>query len=395
MVYAKKLRDLLTANDESNVSVLPLLDLTAAFDTIDHSILLTRLQNTFGITDKCLDFLQSYLTNRNQSVSILGSMSAPWPLKCGVPQGSVLGPLLFLLYTQPLADIIERHSVCHSEYADDTQLYSSASPDQLPSMLTRVEQCIIDVKNWMIANKLQLNDTKTEALLVSSKKNANLPHSLSVNHASVPFVPAARNLGVMFDSSVAMRDQVNKICQSAYFDIRRIGSIRHYLSTDATKTLVTSLVLSRLDYCNSLLAGLPQSLIESLQRVQNCAARLIFKARKTDHISPLLMQLHWLPVSYRIQYKLSVLCYLVIRTLAPSYLSDLTQLYVPSRSLRSSADNRIFRVPMTNKVYQGQRAFSFAGPVTWNSLPNDVRHAESLSDFKSLLKTYLFSKAFE
>ena len=121
----------------------------------------------------------------------------------------------------------------------------------------------------------------------------------------------------------------------------------------------------------------------------------IFVVYINYHISPLLMQLHWLPVSYRIQYKLSVLCYLVIRTLAPSYLSDLIQLYVPSRSLRSSADNRIFRVPMTNKVYQGQRAFSFAGPVTWNSLPNDVRHAESLSDFKSLLKTYLFSKAFE
>ena len=389
------LNDLLVANDESKISVLVLLDLSAAFDTIDHSILLSRLHHTFGITDTCLAFLRSYLTDRTQFVSVSGSTSNLVPLRYGVPQGSVLGPVLFLLYTQPLAGVIEHHSVSHSEYADDTQLYDSAVQDQLPSMLTNVEQCIINVKDWMTKNKLQLNDSKTEALLISSKTSCNLPHSLSVCGTPVPIVSSARNLGVMFDSSAAMKTQINKVCQACYLEIRRIGSIRHFLTTEATKVLVTSLILSRIDYCNSLLAGLPQSLLESLQKVQNCAARLIFKSRRSDHVTPLLMQLHWLPVSYRIQYKLSVLCYQIIRSFAPLYLSDLTKIYVPSRSLRSSADERTFKIPLTKKKYQGQRAFSFAGPVTWNSLPRELRYAETLCEFKCQLKTHLFSKAFE
>ena len=192
-----------------------------------------------------------------------------------------------------------------------------------------------------------------------------------------------------------MKTQINKICQSCYLEIRRIGSVRHFLTTEATKTLVTSLILSRIDYCNSLLAGLPQGLLESLQRVQNCAARLIFKSRRSDHVTPLLMKLHWLPVQYRIEYKLSVLCYHIICEFAPTYLSDLTHLYVPSRSLRSSADTRIFKVPLTKKKYQGQRAFSFIGPVTWNSLPREIRYAETVTEFKCQLKTHLFSKAYE
>ena len=134
-----------------------------------------------------------------------------------------------------------------------------------------------------------------------------------------------------------------------------------------------------------------------LSLTSEISRELVFKARKTDHVSSLFnfMRLHWLPVSYRIQYKLSVLCYQVIRTIVPSYLSDLVQLYVPWRSHRFSANNRILRVPMTNKNYQGQRAFLFAGPVAWNSLPKDIRHTETVSKFKFHLKTCLFSRAFE
>ena len=187
---------------------------------------------------------------------------------------------------------------------------------------------------------------------------------------------------------------MNKLCQLAYLEIRRIGSIQQYLSMEGTKTLVSSLVLSRLDYCNALLAGSSQVLLDEIQRVINCSARLIYKDSKSAHITPLLFDLHWLPISSRIQYKIALTCYHIISGTAPPYLSELLHLYSPSRSLRSASDTRIFRVPRVCTRTLGERSFQYIGPVIWNSLSFSVRHATALSSFKSKLKTHLFSSAY-
>ncbi len=191
-----------------------------------------------------------------------------------------------------------------------------------------------------------------------------------------------------------MKQHVMKTCQIAYMELRRISSIRHYLTLEATKTLVSACILSRLDYCNALLAGSPQTLLKLLQQVQNSAAKLIYKERKTAHCTPLFKQLHWLPIEQRIKYKSACLCYHVIIGSAPQYLSELLHLYVPSRSLRSSADTRVFRIPRYNKQGHGGRSFAVSAVQTWNSLPFSVRHSSSLSSFKINLKTFLFQQAF-
>ena len=153
-------------------------------------------------------------------------------------------------------------------------------------------------------------------------------------------------------------------------------------------------VLSRLDYCNALLAGSPQVLLDKIQRVINCSGRLIFKVPKSAHISPFLYDLHWFPISSRIHYKIALICFHVVSGTAPPYLSELLHLYSPSRSLRSAADTRIFRVPRMGRRTLGERSFQCNGPVIWNSLPLYVRHSSSLSSFKSKLKTHLFSSAY-
>ena len=158
---------------------------------------------------------------------------------------------------------------------------------------------------------------------------------------------------------------------------------------------MTFLVLSCLDYCNSLLSGIPQQLIDKLQKVQNYSARLIFKTSKCTHVSPLLAKLHWLQIAQKIDYKISSLCYDIVSDTAPLYLSDFLRLYVPSHSLHSSADNRIFQIPTRKKKFQGQRAFSHLGPVTWNKLPYSVRHAQTQSQVKTQLKTTLFRSVYE
>ena len=220
-----------------------------------------------------------------------------------------------------------------------------------------------DVKVWVVQNKLQLNDDKTEILLIGSAPGIDLPSSVHVGQSDISFSSAACNLSVIFDSELALKEQVNKLCQLAYLEIRRIGSIRQYFSVEATKTLVSSLVLSRLDYCNALLAGCPQVLLDKIQRVINCSAHLIYKASKSAHITPLLFDLHWLPISSRIQYKIALTCFHIISGIAPTYLSELLHLYSPSRFLRSAPETRIFRVPRVCRRTHGRRSFQYIGPA--------------------------------
>ena len=152
--------DLLTAMDNNKICILTLLDLSAAFDTIDHQILLTRLQHSFGISGLALSWFSSYLSNRTHAVTINSLQSEHTTLHYGVPQGSVLGPVLFILYTQPLFNLVSKHAVSHHAFADDNQLYKISTLDAIHQSIETLQTCTIDVKSWMTANKLQLNDKK-------------------------------------------------------------------------------------------------------------------------------------------------------------------------------------------------------------------------------------------
>ena len=178
------------------------------------------------------------------------------------------------------------------------------------------------------------------------------------------------------------------------FQIKRISHIRDYIPEDVAKTLVTSLVLSKIDYCNSLLAGITKEAIYPIQKVQNNAARLIFRTRKREHITPLLVQLHWLPVRYRIEYKILIFCYKAIHGLAPAYLSNNLTIYEPTRTLRSSGDKTIFKTPNYNYKRFGFRSFYQQGPFLWNKLPLLLRNEKSLDAFKRKLKHHLFLQAY-
>ena len=215
---------------------------------------------------------------------------------------------------------------------------------------------------------------------------------LSICLATISFSDSVKSLGFYLDKDLSMTEHINFICNTAFLEIRRISTIHHYLTDDATKTLVVSLVLSRTDYCNCLSAGLPQSLVGKLQRVQNCAARLVVRVPPHIHITPVLRHLHWLPVRARISYKIACLCFNAIISSTPAYLADRLHLHSPSRSLRSSVDTRLLKIPHYKCKTKGDRAFSYFGSSVWNSLPLHITNAtKTIHTFKSALKTYLFN----
>ena len=232
-----------------------------------------RLNSKFGISGTALNWFQSYLTGRTQSVLINGNKSQPRNLSCGVPHGSVLGPTLYLLYTAPLADLFRHHNLQFHLYADDTQLNVSFSTNndlELTEAVERIELCLTDLDKWMSINKLKLNKEKTEFLFIHSKFRLQhcLP-SICFGQDTVQPSQTARNVGVTFDSTMSALPHINTVCKSAFYHLRNLSRIRKFISTETAKTLISS----KVDHCNSLLYNLLKYAVKKLQYVQNAASK--------------------------------------------------------------------------------------------------------------------------
>lgn len=390
--------DILEAMDKQQGVILVLLDLSSAFDTICHDTLLRRIHDSFGVDGNILKWLRSYLGGRSQSVVFGGDTSSPLAVPQGVPQGSVLGPMLFSIYTSPISNIVHNHNMNFHLYADDTQIYfkfNFKTEPSLESAIDYVEKCVHDIDNWMGTNKLKLNGDKTEWMILTSPRLR--PHvelsTITIDNSIITASPVIRNLGSWFDQAATMTEHVNAICKSCYYHLHNIAAIRDILTRESAVKLIHAFVSSRLDNCNSLLIGIPLNLLHKLQRVQNTAARIVTRQNKHDSIREILKQLHWLPVRQRIMYKALCLTFKCVHGSAPAYLSDLVQIYIPSRGLRSTGQMLLLQRRSTTKLY-GDRQFAVAAPKWWNELPAELRHCATYESFKKLLKTHLFRLAY-
>ncbi|XP_074522673.1 uncharacterized protein LOC141787880 [Halichoeres trimaculatus] len=377
--------------DLHKLTVLVLLDLSAAFDTVDHTILLNRLRHHVGLSGTAFQWFSSYLTDRKFLVSLDTCSSRTHEVKCGVPQGSILGPILFNIYMLPLGDVIRRHGIMFHSYADDTQLYISMSPDDT-GPIDALFNCILDIKSWMAENFLQLNQGKTEVLIIDPKAQGEKLFS-KLQTLSLTPCNQVKNLGVIFDSELNFIPHIKNVTKTGFYHLKNIARVRPFLSRANTETLMHAFISSRIDYCNALLSGLPKRNISSLQLLQNSAARVLTKTRRRAHITPVLKSLHWLPVCFRIDFKVLLMVFKCLRGLGPSYLSELLLPYEPSRTLRSSGTGLLI-IPKARTRTYGEASFQHYGPRLWNSLPEDLRAAENVHIFKSRLKTHLFNLAF-
>ena len=248
-----------------------------------------------------------------------------------------------------------------------------------------LRNCISDIRSWMIKHKLKINDEKTEFLVISSpqsKLSADI--KISIGQSEITPTHSCKSLGVMFDKHMSMDAQINAVCRSTLFHIRNISAIRQLIPQSAAAALVHSLVTSRLDYCNSLLYGLPSYKLQKLQRVQNIAARVVTLSRwsSENHITPTLKSLHWLPIKIRIDFKILLLTYKCVNNLAPKYLCNLVIKKKCPRPLRSEKLEHL-KIPQTRLKTYGDRSFQYAEAVEWNKLPLVIRNSTSVASFKT------------
>ena len=332
----------------------------------------------FGVIGDAQKWLASYLSHRKQRVLIKNFIYDPFNLGSGVPQGSCLGPVLFLIYAAGLFKIIDGHLPNAHSYADDTQIYRSLrphSPASQDTALRNTGNCVADVRAWMLSNRLLINDVKTEFVIIGSRQQVSKIHidKIIVGESMVKPDKVVRNLGAWFDSHMTMNSHIGKVCSKAFRSLYNIRQIRKFLSEETTKILVHSFVASHIDYCNSLLYGLPQYQYDRLQRVLNATERVVCLVPKFDHITPVLRRLQWLSFRYRLMFKILLLVYKALHIKAPSYIFSLLKAKPAGRcSLRSDSQD-LLAVPRTMFKTLGDRAFSKAGSSLWNELPVDIR----------------------
>lgn len=378
--------DVLKSFDAGKCVILILLDLSAAFDTVDHDRLMSILFNEIGLRGIALEWFKSYLFNRRQAVTINGTMSKFVNTSYGVPQGSVLGPILFNIYVRGLIPLLKKAGFLAHGYADDHQVLKAFLVEfQYEAIRSSVPKLLDIIAHWMKASFLKLNSSKTQVIIFSPNKVSSQVHIDQIKLSDGCMIPISTwvsNLGVTFDCSLSFSIHINSICSQSYRLLRNLASIRKFISMDDLRLLVQSIIVSRIDNCNSLLYGVLARNINKLQKLQNACARVIYSKKRRDHITPLLQELHWLPVRQRIIFKILLLVFKYYLNSVPLYIAELLE--------KTKNDSLTLTVPRAYTPY-GDRAFSISAPRLWNALPRSLRASATISSFRSHLKHHLFA----
>ena len=384
------INDLLISLDNKAPCYLVLLNLSSAFDTLNHDILSLRL-NEIGIHGQVHSWFMSFLSLRSSSVKINSSFSTPFISTHGVPQGSVLGPLLFIIYILPIQSIFRKYPYIHYHlFADDLQIYTSfpISCDSNSIQLSIFNR-LTELTDWFSHNSLSLNMTKTDTIIISRPT-----YPLIITH---PFLLALltsqsiTTLGFTINSHLDYSDHISIMIRNANYFLYNIRKSRNKLTFSMTKSLIHSLVFSRLIYCCSLLCNLPLKLMLKLEKIQRRAIRTLYKLKFSSivSISTLMRSLGWLKFRYLCRYRLLCITHKVIHLRSPEYLADLISIHTLSRASRKCHTMKI--VQRSTISAHSDSAFSVVAPKYWNSLPYDIRCLKSLSLFKCKLSTHLLT----
>ena len=379
---------------DGKMVMLAILDMSAAFDTVDHDTLLGLLCHRYKINGKVLAWLASYLNGRTFAVKIRYIKGRRCLMVYGVPQGSILGPLLFILYIDDISRIAADFDVSSHSYADDVSLYTPFDPFYDFSITSEnLQKCVEAIEVWMSSNFLKINVDKTEVLFIGKKQDHCLHHlSVTIGNEvySSSMSDSVESLGAYIDGTLSMEVMVSQCVQICNFNLRKIKGIKYSFDQRSRLLLVKSHILSKMDYCNILLSTLSENQLQPIQKVLNSAMRFAYNLKGRDSVSEYLKNAHILPVKFRVMFKSCVMVFKILDGSSPEYLKDLVTVIPPNhRYLRSSNDlYRLSDSPFSNCIRNSMIS-------NWNILPMDIRFSQTLVSFKKLLKTHYFRLAFE
>ena len=378
----------LEAIDKKKTTAVVLLDMSKAFDSIHHNILLDKLRDV-GVSIPALRWFNSYLTNRNQMVRINSTISDVLPLVSGVPQGSIMGPLLFTIYVNDLSTVSRN---CSTEcYVDDTKVYMSFNVKDCDNAIAAVNEDLHNIRNWCFGNGLLLNPQKTKLIVYGSRQmREKLPEfQLSLLGKNLVPVDSVKDLGVTFDKYLTFNEHTTYTVSACISALAQISRVKHIFKNELI-TIINALVFSKLFYCSSVWSNTTISNINKLQKVQNFAARIVCNKRKYDHITPVLKNLRWLPVKTYLYYRDAVLAFKCMTGNAPNYLCNkfISRGDISKRNTRYS---QLLNIPIF-KTKAGQRSFSYRIVDIWNNLSSNLKLSKNVQNFKVNLRKHLLNQ---
>lgn len=367
--------------DKNRVAILVLVDFSRAFDTVSHSLLLQKLASRFGFSDNALDFVSSYLNNRKSIIFSNESQSQSIPNTCGVPQGSILGPLFFCLYCEDM-DLVFNHVKAHY-YADDTQLYLDCAPDDFKRAVDRINSDLEHLVSWSSNNSLGINAKKSQCIVFSRKllDLENLP-KVQIDGEYLNFEEKINNLGILMSSDLSWDEEIKKRCCAIFFGLRQLWCVSKILPLEMKSRLVKSLLGHNLISADVVMGELSYNNLRRFQGAFNGMVRFVFNLRKYDHISHVSSELFGLPLKEYLCYRRQVFLFKIITFKQPSYLYEKLSFFTSVR-LRQNIHLESYN------YLASEKCFFVSDVIFWNQLPQSIKKCASVETFNSNLLNFI------
>jgi Reverse transcriptase (RNA-dependent DNA polymerase) len=367
-----KITDDISMNlDRKHITILALLDFSKAFDTVNHKILCQKLKAYFNFSVSAIDFIKSYLMDRTQCVFANNKFSNFLPVTQGVPQGSILGPLLFSLFINDISNaILFSH---YHIYADDVQIYLSGSEENLGNVVDQINTDLTSILDWATRNGLCLNSQKTQAMAIYRFKPPLLP-SIKVGDTIIPYSTKVKNLGVIMNCKLSWEDQISSVVSGVNGALSRLWCTANFIPTETRRKLAVALLLPKFQYCDVLYSQSSEGNKDRLKKCYNSCARYVYSIRSSESISGPATNITGRTLGQLHAFRICSFFYKIITQREPGYLWEKLRF---GRSQRTG-------VLIPPQYYYSDRGNSFfvEGASMWNSLPLEIRSACSIEAFK-------------